>query len=123
MLGKFDNGNYFLIRSPLESIQESANISNKFYFFVGIVIIVISGMCIMAVTRKLTRPISELTELSRKMTDLDFEARYKSKAGNEIDVLEIILTRCPVSWSITISELKSANNELQKDIENKCENR
>ena len=72
--GKFDNGNYFLIRSPLESIQESANISNKFYFFVGIVIIVISGMCIMAVTRKLTRPISEL---------------------------------------------KSANNELQKDIENK----
>ena len=56
--GKFDNGNYFLIRSPLESIQESANISNKFYFFVGIVIIVISGMCIMAVTRKLTRPIS-----------------------------------------------------------------
>ncbi len=50
--GKFDNGNYFLIRSPLESIQESANISNKFYFFVGIIIIVISGMCIMAVTRK-----------------------------------------------------------------------
>ena len=80
--GKFDNGNYFLIRSPLESIQESANISNKFYFFVGIVIIVISGMCVMAVTRRLTKPISELTELSRKMTDLDFEARYKSKAGN-----------------------------------------
>ena len=50
--GKFDNGNYFLIRSPLESIQESANISNKFYFFVGIVIIVISGMCIMAVNQK-----------------------------------------------------------------------
>ena len=36
-------------------------------------------MCIMAVTRKLTRPISELTELSRKMTDLDFEARYKKQ--------------------------------------------
>ena len=45
--GKFDNGNYFLIRSPLESIRESADISNKFFFFVGIVIIVISGMCIM----------------------------------------------------------------------------
>lgn len=52
----------------------------------------------MAVTRRLTKPISELTELSRKMTDLDFEARYKSKAGNEIDVLGIILTKCPVSW-------------------------
>lgn len=117
--GKFDNGNYFLIRSPLESIQESANISNKFYFFVGIIIIVISGMCIMAVTRKLTRPISELTELSRKMTDLDFEARYKSKAGNEIDVLGDNFNKMSSQLEHTISELKSANNELQKDIEDK----
>lgn len=85
--GKFDNGNYFLIRSPLESIRESADISNKFYFFVGFAIIIMSAMVIMAVTRKLVKPISELTELSRKMTNLDFEARYKSKAGNEIDVL------------------------------------
>ena len=117
--GRFDNGNYFLIRSPLESIRESADISNKFYFFVGIVIIVISGMCIMAVTRKLTKPISELTELSRKMTDLDFEARYKSKAGNEIDVLGENFNNMSSQLERTISELKSANNELQKDIENK----
>ena len=116
--GKFDNGNYFLIRSP-ESIQESANISNKFYFFVGIVIIVISGMCVMAVTRRLTKPISELTELSRKMTDLDFEARYKSKAGNEIDVLGDNFNKMSSQLENTISELKSANNELQKDIADK----
>ena len=117
--GKFDNGNYFLIRSPLESIRESADISNKFFFFVGIVIIVISGMCIMAVTRRLTRPISELTELTGKMTNLDFEARYKSKAGNEIDVLGDNFNKMSSQLEHTISELKSANNELQKDIENK----
>ena len=44
--GVFDNGNYFLIRSPLESIRESAAISNKFYFFVGalIMLILTNGM-------------------------------------------------------------------------------
>ena len=41
--GQFDNGYYFLIRSPLESIKESASISNSFYFIVGIIIIVVSG--------------------------------------------------------------------------------
>ncbi len=117
--GKFDNGNYFLIRSPLESIRESADISNKFYFSVGLIIIVLSGMCIMAVTRRLTKPISELTELSRKMTDLDFEARYESKAGNEIDVLGDNFNKMSSQLEQTISELKSANNELQKDIEDK----
>ena len=39
--GQFDNGYYYLIRTPLESIRESAGISNKFYFFVGIVIVLL----------------------------------------------------------------------------------
>ena len=117
--GKFDNGNYFLIRTPLESIRESANISNKFYFFVGFIIIAISGMCVLAVTRRLIEPISELTELSRKMTNLDFEARYKSKAGNEIDILGDNFNKMSSQLESTISELKSANNELQKDIADK----
>ncbi len=48
----------------------------------------------------MTRPISELTDLSTKMTDLDFEARYKSKAGNEIDVLGDNFNRMSNSWRI-----------------------
>ena len=87
--GQFDNGYYFLIRSPLESIKESASISNSFYFIVGIIIIVISGIVILVMTNRITRPISELTKLSEKMSDLDFDARYQSRAGNEIDKIKI----------------------------------
>ena len=65
------------------------------------------------------RPISELTELSRKMSDLDFEAKYESKVGNEIDVLGDNFNRMSSQLETTISELKSANNELQRDIEDK----
>ena len=85
--GELDNGCYFLIRTPLESIRESVSISNKFYFYVGIMIILISGLVIWFVTKRITRPISELTLLSTKMSDLDFEAKYQSHAGNEIDEL------------------------------------
>ena len=49
--GEMDNGCYFLIRTPLESIRESVSISNKFYFYVGIMIIVISGLVIWFVTK------------------------------------------------------------------------
>ena len=117
--GVFDNGNYFLIRSPLESIRESAAISNKFYFFVGTLIIIASGIVIWIVTGRITKPISELTELSRKMSDLDFEAKYESHAGNEIDVLGDNFNRMSGQLETTISELKSANNKLQKDIADK----
>ena len=48
--GELKNGCYFLIRTPLESIRESVSISNKFYFYVGIMIIVVSGFVIWFVT-------------------------------------------------------------------------
>ncbi len=110
---------YFLIRTPLESIRESVSISNSFYFYVGIAIILISGLAIWILTQRITRPISELTLLSKKMSDLDFDAKYESRAGNEIDLLGENFNRMSLQLEKTISELKSANNELQKDIESK----
>lgn len=117
--GTLSNGNFFMIRTPLESIKESVAISNRFYFFVGLVIIILSGIVIWVVTKKITKPISELTDLSVKMSNLDFEAKYSSKSGNEIDVLGDNFNRMSQQLENTISELKSANNQLQKDIEDK----
>lgn len=117
--GQFENGCYFLIRSPLESIRQNAAISNSFYFFVGIVILIISGLVIFYVTGKVTKPISELTKLSRKMSNLDFDARYESCVGNEIDMLGDNFNKMSKRLEQTICELKSANNALQKDIEDK----
>ena len=117
--GQLEDGCYFLIRTPLESIRESVSISNSFYLYVGIAIIAISGILIWIVTKRITKPISELTLLSTKMSELDFEAKYQSHSGNEIDELGENFNRMSAQLEKTISELKSANNELQKDIENK----
>ena len=117
--GNLKNGCFFLIRTPLESIRESVSISNSFYFVVGIFIIGVSALVLWIITRRITNPISELTVLSRKMSSLDFEAKYKSQAGNEIDELGENFNRMSKELEKTISELKAANNQLQKDIESK----
>ena len=117
--GELGNGCYFLIRTPLESIRESVAISNSFYFYVGLGIIALSGLVIWVVTKRITKPISELTQLSTKMSELDFDAKYHSQAGNEIDELGENFNRMSEQLEKTISELKSANNQLLKDIENK----
>lgn len=117
--GTFMNGSYFMIRTPLESIRESVEISNTFYCVVGVVIVFVSGLAILLLSKRITRPIRELTDLSVQMTGLDFEARYKSEAGNEIDVLGDSFNRMCDRLEQTISELKTANHELEKDIEAK----
>ena len=73
----------------------------------------------MVFTNKITKPISELTKLSRRMSDLEFDARYESSVGNEIDLLGESFNRMSEQLESTISELKSANIKLQKDIEDK----
>ena len=65
-----------------------------------------SGMIIMIFTNKITNPISELTKLSRRMSDLDFDARYESSVGNEIDLLGESFNRMSEQLENTISELK-----------------
>ena len=53
------------------------------------------------------------------MIHLDFEARYKGKSKNEFALLGENINKLSDSLEGTISELKTANNELKKDIEKK----
>ncbi len=119
MWGVLDNGNLFLIRSPIESIRDSVSISNRFLAYVGISATVFSAFLIWFATEKVTKPIMELKDISEKMTKLDFETKYNSRGVDEIDLLGEHMNDLSEALKKTISELKTANNELQRDIEKK----
>jgi signal transduction histidine kinase len=64
-------------------------------------------------------PIKELTELSKRMADLDFGVRYTSGGNNEIGQLGEHFNQMSEKLEKAYSQLMTANNELQKDIEEK----
>ena len=70
-------------------------------------------------SRRITKPIQELAELSDRMANLDFEAKYTSGGKNEIGELGDNFNRMSQKLEKAISELKQANNSLQQDIEQK----
>ena len=123
LYGTLSNGNLILMRTAVESIRESAKISNQFLIYVGVLAIVISAIVTVFVSKRITTPILELTDISKRMTELDFDAKYVSKGHrkNEIDELGEHFNRLSCTLERTISELKSANNELKQDIEKKTE--
>ena len=77
------------------------------------------GIIIWFVSRSVTKPILELNNISERMVQLDFEAKYQGKAHNEIDLLGENINKLSDSLEKTISKLKTANNELQRDVEKK----
>lgn len=121
MWGVLDNGNLFLFRSPLESIRESVAIANRFLAYIGIGAALFASVLIMMISRKITEPIKEMTRISERMIELDFDAKYTGKSKTEIALLGQNINKLSETLETTISELKSANNELKRDIEKKNE--
>ncbi len=121
MWGFLNNGNLFFIRTAMESIQDSVDIANRFLGYAGLAATILCGIIIWVVSKKVTDPILELANISERMAHLDFNVRYQGTSFNEIAVLGNHMNEMADTLEHTISELKTANNELQKDIQRKNE--
>lgn len=123
LVGVLENGDMVLMRTAVESIRESAAISNRFLLFAGAAAIVASILVAFFTTRHITKPLQQLTDISKRMVDLDFNAKYESDQSNSYEVEELgnYINRLSENLERTISELKTANVELQDDIEKKIQ--
>lgn len=123
LVGVLENGDMVLMRTAVESIRESAAISNRFLLFAGAAAIVASILVAFFTTRHITKPLQQLTDISKRMVDLDFNAKYETDQSNSYEVEELgnHINRLSENLERTISELKTANVELQDDIEKKIQ--
>lgn len=117
--GLFKNQCCFLMRSPLSSIKESAQISNQFMGYFLIIGLLVAILITWWMSEKIAKPVKELTKLSQRMANLEFDARYTGNVKNEIGQLGDNFNYLSNQLEHTISELKSANNELMNDLEEK----
>lgn len=119
MWGYLDDDGFVTMRSPLESIRDSATLANQFLIYMGLIGMIVGGILVWFFSRRITRPVMELAQLSEDMANLNFEARYTSGGNNEIGILGENFNKMSSQLEKTVSELKTANNQLQKDIEQK----
>lgn len=122
MTGSLKSGEFFLMRTALEPIRESVKIANRFLAYVGIIVLIVGALFIQWIAKKITRPLLELARLSERMSNLDFNVKFEGKKEDEIMFLGNHMNRLSEALEKTISELKTANNELQRDIEQKTRN-
>ena len=120
LIGILDNNGVVYIRMPLSSIKDSVKISNNFLYSIGIITVIISGVAILIISKKFTKPISELSSIANKMSNLDFSQKYRIKdSGDEIDNLGKSINKMSDKLEDTITQLQKNNIELEKDIEQK----
>ena len=122
MKGHLENNESYIIRCAIISVDDNVAVTNRFIFYVALFMILVGIVLILIFTDRITKPIVRLTELSSKMAHLDFDTKFESKGINEVDMLGENMNEMSDKLEKTISELKSANSELMRDIERKNRN-
>lgn len=70
-------------------------IANEFLAYVAVMATVCCAILAIFVSRRITGPILQLTKISKRMAELDFDAKYKpNKRQNEVDELGEHMNSC-----------------------------
>lgn len=117
LVGYLGSDYMIFMRTPLDSIRESVKQSNRFLIQIGLYALVFGTILILIITNRITKPILELAAISKRMAQLDFDVKYMGNQDNEIGYLGTHMNELSRTLEKTISELKTANNELKVDLE------
>lgn len=117
-----DNDYLLYIRIPITTIQESVKISNNFLYLMAGFAILIAAVIVSYVSRKFGDPITQLNDIAKKMSNLDFSHKYRiTDADDEINNLGKSINVMSDKLEKTIKQLRRTNIELEKDIEEKSQ--
>lgn len=119
LCGRLNSSYLIFIRTPIEAIRESVSISNSFLIVVGIICVIISSFITFIVSKAFTKPIKELNEIALSMSNLDFSKKYDVVTNDEIGTLGNSINKLSDNLEKTIQNLKEANIDLEKDVEEK----
>ena len=120
LISQLDNGYFMYIRIPIAFIHESVEISNRFLYLIAGFVIIIAAVIISFVSKRFTKPIVELNNIAKRMSNLDFSTKYEETGtDDEINDLGKSINAMSEKLETTINRLRSSNSELERDIEEK----
>ena len=116
-----DRAYFIIMRTPLQNMKENILLANRFHLMTAAVTLVLGTVIAYFLAGQMSRPITELSGIAKKMAGLDFTVRYRGDNRDEIGELGKNMNHLSEQLESTIGELKSANLELMRDIKKKEE--
>lgn len=121
LFGKLESGSFVYLRTNYQSMNENVAIFNRFIGYAISAALLLGVIVMVFVGNSFAKPILQITDIAKKMSELDFDVKYPVTTHDEIGVLGSSINVLSETLETTISELKTANNELQTDIEHKIQ--
>lgn len=103
-------GEYIVITSPMQPIDINMDIMNEFYLVSGGVGLIIGWLFIVQFSKQFTKPITSISNIAKKMANLDFQEKIHYPYNNELGELS-------KSINFLSEQLEENIQALQEEIE------
>jgi signal transduction histidine kinase len=113
---ELDNGWFIFIRTPLESINKSIDIFNQYLLISGAIILLISLITSVLISRHFTKPILNILETTNKIKKLDFSSECDVITNDEIGRLAENVNTMSISIKKGLDDLEKTNLELKNEV-------
>ena len=118
LMGLLPDGNIIFIRATLSAMEHTSSITNKFFIHMVFIAIILTTILSHFVIARFTRPLFNIIDITKRIANFDFEAKYKPQAiYNEMDDLGEHVNEMSTTLKRAISQLRTANESLKHDLE------
>lgn len=101
------------------NIDVNADIAMTLTWSSLIIILTLSVIFVLIYTRKFTKPLIKMSEVTEKMSNMDFSQKCKSRSHDEIGILSESINNLSDSLDKTLTDLNEKSRRLSDDIEKK----
>ena len=118
-ISRMSNENFIILRKPIKSINESVLIANQFHMVAGIIVIFIGSIFIIVFSKRITKPIIEMSNVAENISKLEFDKLINIKSEDEIGKLGESINKISEKLYISINELKQdveSRKQLVRDM-------
>ncbi len=109
---------YVLMNTPLSAIEDAVSVFNDFALMLGVVAMIASGLLSVLLCSRFVAPILKINDATKRMANMEF-VKLDIQSKDELGQLAESINHLSAELETKISELKVANEQLKKDIEEK----
>ena len=112
---RFGDG-YIIAITPLSEVNDVLGTMNSYYLIVFMVAFLLVIVISLIYSKFITRPLVEMSNVAKKISECDFQYKYDVKSEDEIGVLGNSLNLISDNLEKSLSELQEANKKLNEEM-------
>ncbi len=114
---KTENGITIKIFKVKTSVDTTAKIAVAFISFITVAVVLMALIGLRVWLKRVTKPLGEMSEITKNMSALDFSQKCKPNDVREIAILADSINEMSDSLETSLMDLQLKNKKLQDDIE------